>query len=230
MTYGGGNSRDYGLMDRFQNEASILIATDLAAEGFNLEFCSLVINYDLPYNALKVEQRVGRCHRQGQANDVLVVNFLCREIFSDVRLLELINKRLLQFDGVFGLAEDWLGQFGRAEEYGQAAAQARDKVEIEAAFERSLEEHKAANQALVRTAEEALFSGFTEEINREALVSPRYLKDRIKAVNDSLWAVTRWFFAGKEGYDLDDETRTLRIGFGRKRFSPALGPGVRNTA
>jgi len=212
LTFNGKSSRDYSLMDRFQNEADILIATDLAAEGFNLEFCSLVINYDLPYNALKVEQRVGRCHRQGQANDVLVVNFLCRENFYDVRLLELINKRLLQFDGVFGLAEDWLGQFGSVQEYDLTAAQARSKAEIEAAFERLLEEHKDSNKALVRSAEDILFSGFTDEIHSQAVVSPRYLKDKVKALNDSLWAVTRWFFDGKEGYELDDETRTLRIG------------------
>jgi len=161
---------------------------------------------------LKVEQRVGRCHRQGQANDVLVVNFLCRENFYDVRLLELINKRLLQFDGVFGLAEDWLGRFGSVQEYDLAAAQARSKAEIEAAFERLLEEHKESNKALVRSAEDILFSGFTEEIHSQAVVSPRYLKDKVKALNDSLWAVTRWFFDGKEGYALDDQTRSLKIG------------------
>ena len=60
------------LLDR----ASILIATEAAAEGINLQFCSMVVNYDLPWNPQRIEQRIGRCHRYGQKYDVVVVNFL----------------------------------------------------------------------------------------------------------------------------------------------------------
>ena len=56
--------------------ASIMIATEAGAEGINLQFCSLVINYDLPWNPQRIEQRIGRCHRYGQKHDVVVVNFL----------------------------------------------------------------------------------------------------------------------------------------------------------
>ena len=55
-----------------------MIATEAGAEGINLQFCSLVVNYDLPWNPQRIEQRIGRCHRYGQKHDVVVVNFLNR--------------------------------------------------------------------------------------------------------------------------------------------------------
>jgi superfamily II DNA/RNA helicase len=53
-----------------------MIATEAASEGVNLQFCSLVMNYDLPWNPQRIEQRIGRCHRYGQKHDVVVINFL----------------------------------------------------------------------------------------------------------------------------------------------------------
>lgn len=214
LLFNGSNSRDYTLMASFRDRAQIMIATDLAAEGFNLEFCPLVINYDLPYNALQVEQRVSRCHRQGQQSDVMVVNFLNRDNFADVRLLELINKRSLQFGGIFGLADDWLGDFSRdlAEGLGRVLSLARSKADIDQAFDEVLEKHKAENQALVQAAQETLFTSFTHEISRDVVVSPQYFKDKVREINDRLWQVTKYFFAAKDGYTCEDGTRTLRVG------------------
>jgi superfamily II DNA/RNA helicase len=66
------------IVDYFRDKAKIMIATEAAAEGINLQFCSLVVNYDLPWNPQRIEQRIGRCHRYGQQYDVVVVNFLNR--------------------------------------------------------------------------------------------------------------------------------------------------------
>lgn len=82
---------------RFDDEIQILIANDEASKGIDLEFCPVVVNYDLPYDSVKIEQRICRCHRQGQNSDVLVINMLSKENFADVRILELINKRTLFF-------------------------------------------------------------------------------------------------------------------------------------
>lgn len=80
LTFNGDYSHDYLIIDNFKNKAEILIATDVASEGLNLEFCSFVINYDLPYNILTIEQRINRCHRQGQESDVIVVILLIKII------------------------------------------------------------------------------------------------------------------------------------------------------
>lgn len=62
------------VVEEFRNHACILIGTEAASEGINLQFCSLLVNYDLPWNPQRIEQRIGRCHRYGQKNDVVVIN------------------------------------------------------------------------------------------------------------------------------------------------------------
>ncbi|MCY1021951.1 SNF2-related protein [Pyxidicoccus sp. MSG2] len=97
------------LVDDFRNKSQILICTEAGAEGLNLQFCNLVVNYDLPWNPQRVEQRIGRCHRYGQQRDVLVINFLNRMNAADARLFELLEKKLNLFDGVFGASDEILG-------------------------------------------------------------------------------------------------------------------------
>lgn len=70
----------------FRDSARIMIATEAGAEGVNLQFCSLVINYELPWNPQRIEQRIGRCHRYGQKHDVVVVNFIDHSNPADQRI------------------------------------------------------------------------------------------------------------------------------------------------
>ena len=85
-----------------------MIATEAAAEGINLQFCSLVINYDLPWNPQRIEQRIGRCHRYGQKHDVVVVNFLNKKNAADQRV-QLLDEKFKLFSGVFGASDEVLG-------------------------------------------------------------------------------------------------------------------------
>jgi superfamily II DNA/RNA helicase len=80
------------LVEHFRDPASTLIATEAAAEGINLQFCNLVVNYDLPWNPQRIEQRVGRCHRYGQKFDVGVVNFLNKNNAVVQRVYELLDE------------------------------------------------------------------------------------------------------------------------------------------
>ena len=97
------------LVDCFKAEAEIMIATEAAAEGVNLQFCSLLINYDLPWNPQRIEQRIGRCHRYGQKYDVVVINFVNRENAADRRVYELLDQKFNLFKGVFGASDEVLG-------------------------------------------------------------------------------------------------------------------------
>lgn len=76
------------LVEHFRDHAAILIATEAAAEGINLQFCNLVVNYDLPWNPQRIEQRIGRCHRYDQKFDVAVVNFLNKNNAADQRVYD----------------------------------------------------------------------------------------------------------------------------------------------
>lgn len=98
------------IVDAFRgDEKTILIATESGAEGINLQFCSLLINYDLPWNPQRVEQRIGRCHRYGQLVDVTVVNMLNLKNHAEARIHQLLNEKLHLFEGVFGASDEVLG-------------------------------------------------------------------------------------------------------------------------
>ena len=83
--------------------------TDAGSEGLNLQFCNTVINYDLPWNPMKIEQRIGRCHRYGQKNDVVAINLLNTGNQADMRVYEILSKKFELFDGVFGSSDIALG-------------------------------------------------------------------------------------------------------------------------
>src|SRR5512135_2694846 len=87
----------------------IMIATEAAAEGINLQFCSLVVNYDLPWNPHRIEQRIGRSHRYGQQHDLVEVNFLNQKNEADQRVFQLLSQKYLLFEVVLGASDEVLG-------------------------------------------------------------------------------------------------------------------------
>jgi superfamily II DNA or RNA helicase len=98
------------LVEAFKSdEKSILISTESGAEGINLQFCSVLINYDLPWNPQRIEQRIGRIHRYGQLIDVTVVNLLNRKNHTEARIHQLLSEKFKLFDGVFGSSDEVLG-------------------------------------------------------------------------------------------------------------------------
>ena len=106
-----GRSVEYkhAIVDYFKSHAKVLIVTDAGSEGLNLQFCNTVINYDLPWNPQKIEQRIGRCHRYGQTHDVLAINLLNTDNEADRRVYEILSRKFELFDGVFGASDVALG-------------------------------------------------------------------------------------------------------------------------
>jgi len=100
------------LVEHFKDSGTVMIATEAGAEGINLQFCSLVVNYDLPWNPQRIEQRIGRCHRYGQKHDVVVVNFIDQNNPADKRVYELLSEKFHLFEGVFGASDEVLGAIG----------------------------------------------------------------------------------------------------------------------
>lgn len=88
------------VVEEFKERANILIGTEAASEGINLQFCSLLVNYDMPWNPQRIEQRIGRCHRYGQKNDVVVINFVNEKNEADKRVYELLNEKFKLFEGL----------------------------------------------------------------------------------------------------------------------------------
>lgn len=107
--YGRSVEYKHAIVDYFQHNAKILICTDAGSEGLNLQFSNTVINYDLPWNPMKIEQRIGRCHRYGQEHDVVAINLLNTGNAADKRVYEILSKKFELFDGVFGASDIALG-------------------------------------------------------------------------------------------------------------------------
>ena len=107
--YGRGVEYKHAIVDCFKEHSRILVVTDAGSEGLNLQFCNTVVNYDLPWNPQKIEQRIGRCHRYGQKHDVVAINLLNTGNEADRRVYEILSKKFELFDGVFGASDIALG-------------------------------------------------------------------------------------------------------------------------
>lgn len=156
------------LVEHFKERGTVMIATEAGAEGINLQFCSLVINYDLPWNPQRIEQRIGRCHRYGQKFDVVVVNFVDRSNEADARVYELLDQKFQLFEGVFGASDEVLGAIGSGVDFERRIADiyqnCRDPDAIKASFEQLQRDLSGEiNETMVKT-RQILLENFDEEV------------------------------------------------------------------
>ncbi len=95
-------------IDDFRNHKQILVSTESGGEGRNLQFCKVMVNYDLPWNPMRVEQRIGRIHRLGQKDDVHIINLSAKDTIEGY-VLELLDKKISLFKLIIGELEMILG-------------------------------------------------------------------------------------------------------------------------
>ncbi len=159
------------LVDYFREQGRIMIATEAGAEGINLQFCSMVVNYDLPWNPQRIEQRIGRCHRYGQKHDVVVVNFLNRKNQADQRVYQLLSEKFHLFEGVFGASDEVLGAIESGVDFEKRIAgiyqQCRKTDDIRSAFDKlQLELSFEINEAMT-SARRKLLENFDDEVREK---------------------------------------------------------------
>jgi superfamily II DNA/RNA helicase len=140
----------------------VLVATDVGAEGQNLQFCQTLVNFDLPWNPAQIEQRIGRLHRMGQTGEVRVYN-LCSKGTVEERVLDVLDRRLHLFELVVGEMDMVLGNLGDERDLEERIlalyAESRSESEVTAGFDRIAEELAAARGRYEhsRALDEALF-------------------------------------------------------------------------
>ena len=148
-----------------------MIATEAAAEGINLQFCSLVVNYDLPWNPQRIEQRIGRCHRYGQKFDVVVVNFLNKSNAADQRVYQLLKEKFKLFDGIFGASDEVLGSIESGVNFEKRIAQiyqhCRTPEEIQSLFDQLQKELEEQIEDRMKDARNNLLENFDEEVHEK---------------------------------------------------------------
>lgn len=156
------------IVEAFKDGKSILIATESGAEGINLQFCSLLINFDLPWNPQRVEQRIGRCHRYGQKIDVTVVNFLNLKNHAERRVHQLLDEKFNLFKGVFGASDEVLGVIERGVDIErrifEIVQSARNEAQINAAFDKLQDELQAQINDQVLDARRRLLENMDERV------------------------------------------------------------------
>ncbi len=174
------------LVEDFRSRAQILLSTEAGAEGLNLQFCNIVVNFDLPWNPQRLEQRIGRCHRYGQQRDVLVLNFLNRANAADARLYELLEKKLGIFDGVFGASDEILGAMESGVDFEKRVLdiyqQCRTPAEIDLAFsdlQKALEGSIGERMGQART---LLLERFDGDVRRRLKLRDEEVRKAMKPV------------------------------------------------
>ena len=198
------------LVEHFRDKASIMIATEAAAEGINLQFCNLVVNYDLPWNPQRIEQRIGRCHRYGQKYDVVVVNFLNRKNEADLRVYQLLEEKFKLFNGVFGASDEVLGSIESGVDFEKRIAEiyqkCRTEDQIKAEFDQLQSELDQQIEERTDEAKDQLLSNFDQEVVEKVRIKSQETMDRYQRW---LWNLTKHELA--EVAEFDDKEYAFRL-------------------
>ncbi len=193
------------IVEHFKVQATILLATEAAAEGVNLQFASLVVNYDLPWNPQRVEQRIGRCHRYGQKHDVVVLNFVNRMNAADQRVHDLLGQKFRLFDGVFGASDEILGALESGVDVERRIAQVyqecRTPDEITAAFDKLQSELDEEIKARMAQTRQALLENFDEEVGARLRVHRDKTLESLSQRERWLLEITRAELNGDAKFD-----------------------------
>jgi ERCC4-related helicase len=211
------------LVDCFRDEATILIATEAAAEGINLQFCNLVVNYDMPWNPQRVEQRIGRCHRYGQKFDVVVVNFLNKRNAADQRVYQLLDQKFRLFDGVFGASDEVIGAVESGVDFEKRIAGIYQKCRTpeQISFEFDALQHELESEIAEghRDAREKLLNNFDQEVVEKVRIQSHDVLDRF---NERLWSLAEHVLAANAKFSPADHTFVLT---GNPYPEDAIHPG-----
>jgi len=193
------------IVEEFRDRGTIFLATESAAEGVNLQFCSIVINYDLPWNPQRIEQRIGRCHRYGQKSDVLVVNFLNRKNDADRRVFELLDQKFNLFKGVFGASDDVLGVVENGVDLEKRIAaiyqDCRTPDQIKAAFDTLQQELDDKIKAGLDSARRAFLENFDAEVHERLRLHKEAAKQSLDTQQRMLLDLAKFSLTGRATFE-----------------------------
>lgn len=202
------------LIDHFRDHAQIMIATEAAAEGVNLQFCSMVINYDLPWNPQRIEQRIGRCHRYGQTHDVIVINFLNERNEADQRVHTLLSEKFNLFNGVFGASDEVLGSLESGVDFEKRILKiyqdCRTPDEINTAFDALQQELDEQIRSRMDETRQALLEHFDEDVHARLKLRLEDTRAHLDRVGQRFWDVTQFMLRDRARFNEQALTFDLR--------------------
>ncbi|MBU2061817.1 MAG: DEAD/DEAH box helicase, partial [Bacteroidetes bacterium] len=202
------------IVDEFKSDdCQLMIATEAAAEGINLQFCSMVVNYDLPWNPQRIEQRIGRCHRYGQEHDVVVINFLNTKNETDQRVFQLLEEKFSLFDGVFGSSDEVLGTIGSGVDFEKRLIEiykkCRTKEQIKKSFDALQKELEEQIHSNLKSTQSKLFENFDAQVVNKLKTSLENTQKYISKYEQWLWKITKFILQGNANFD--DQTLSFLL-------------------
>ncbi|MDD2230037.1 MAG: SNF2-related protein [Candidatus Cloacimonetes bacterium] len=201
------------IIDHFRDFSSILIATEAGAEGLNLQFASLVINYDLPWNPQRIEQRIGRCHRYGQKHDVVVINFLNERNEADRRVYEILTEKFHLFTGVFGASDDVLGSLESGVDFERKVLeiyqQCRTHEEIALAFKKLQKELDSAIQTRLKETRQKLLEHYDEDVHERLKTNHTDAVETLDRIGKLFWNLSTHILSANASFNEQNHTFKL---------------------
>jgi len=203
-----GISKDVGvrqaLIHDFKTRSQVLLTTEAGAEGLNLQFCNIVVNYDLPWNPQRIEQRIGRCHRYGQDHEVIVANMLNTKNYADRRVLELLQEKLHLFDGLFGSSDEILGAvesgLGFEKRIFEIYQTCQTPEEIDTAFKKLQKEMEFQLSNEIKDVRSQLIEQFDAPIMKLFKKTKVELAKALSEYDESLLTLCKLYFGNKLFY------------------------------
>ncbi len=210
-----------------RDKLKIMVATEAAAESLNLQFSPMLINYDLPFNPQRIEQRIGRLHRYGQKFDVVVINFLNSHNLADQRTYEILCDKFQLFEGVFGASDGILGSIDsldferRIVEIYQTC---RTAQEIERSFKELRDSLSPQIDERMSDIKKKILENFDDVVAERLKISEKNSHECLTRFDTMLWSLTRYVL--RNNAEFDDENKSFVITknpyynshYGYKRF------------
>ena len=234
------------LVHEFATKTAVFIATEAGAKGLNLQFCDTVINYDLPWNPQRIEQRIGRCHRYGQTRDVTVINFINRDNEAQRLTFDILSRKLELFGTVLdasdavlhqavaptstslvgALASDFEAQladvYNKARSAEEIAAGMAELGERVGDAKEDYEQTHARTAGLIETRFDATVRAAFKDIEEELPAALAALDAELEGV------LLRYLDAAAIPYSTDRDDSGLSVDIGpHPQLPPALREGVR---
>ena len=195
------------IVDFFKETASIMIATEAGSEGINLQFCNMLINYDLPWNPQRIEQRIGRVHRYGQKFDVVVINFLNKKNAADRRVYELLSTKFNLFEGVFGASDEVLGSIESGVDFQDRILKiyetCRDDKAIEEAFNILQDEMSEKIEETTLKTRQSLLDNFDEDVHLRLKDTELRSNETVDRFSSVFWDITKSELSDTATFDDD---------------------------
>lgn len=201
------------LLNGFKNDYEIMITTEAGAEGLNMQFCSVMINYDLPWNPQRVEQRIGRCHRYGQKNDVIVINLLNSSNAIDMRIYELLEEKLYLFNDVFGASDEVLGKLEGSNALQKNIIEiyktCRTPDEINQAFDQLQSSYKDDISKKMLETRKQLLDNFDEDLQKKFENTLNETEKYLKEYEKDFWRIIKYTLL--EYANFDENKYTIKV-------------------